>query len=68
MILKKNVGYMDSIVRVIFGALLLAMGLFYDSYLGFIGLIPVISGAVSFCPIYRMMRMSTMDPNLEREN
>jgi len=68
MILKKNVGYMDSIIRVIFGALILSMGLFYDSYWGFIGLIPVISGAISFCPIYRMMRVSTMNPDLEREN
>ncbi len=68
MILKKNVGYMDSIIRVVLGALILSMGLFYDSYWGFIGLIPVISGAISFCPIYRLMRISSMDPNLEREN
>lgn len=68
MILKKNVGNMDSIIRVVLGTLIIALGLYFDSYWGFIGLIPVISGAISFCPIYRVLRMSTMDPNLEREN
>ncbi len=68
MILKKNVGYMDSIIRVVLGTLIIALGLYFDNYWGFIGLIPVISGAISFCPVYRVLRMSTMDPNLEREN
>ncbi len=68
MILKKNVGYKDSIIRVILGTLIVALGLYFDSYWGFIGLIPVISGAISFCPVYRVLKVSTMDPSLEREN
>lgn len=68
MILKKNVGYIDSIVRVFLGAVIVAIGLYFESYWGFIGLIPVISGAVSFCPIYRIFNASTLGPGLEREN
>lgn len=68
MILKKNIGYTESVVRVVIGSLIVAAGLYVDSYLGFIGLIPVISGAISFCPLYRFMNMSTMNPTLEREN
>jgi hypothetical protein len=68
MILKKNVGYVDSIIRVVLGTLIVGIGLYYNSYWGFIGLIPVISGAVSYCPVYRIFRTSTMNPNLEREN
>ena len=68
MILKKNVGYIDSIIRVVLGTLIVAIGLYYNSYWGFIGLIPVISGAISFCPVYRLLGTSTMNPNLEREN
>jgi hypothetical protein len=68
MILKKNVGYLDSIIRVIFGALIVGFGLYYNSFLGFIGLIPVFSGALSFCPIYRILNTTTLSPDLEREN
>lgn len=68
MILKKNVGYIDSIIRVVLGTLIVAIGLYYNSYWGFIGLIPVISGAISFCPVYRLLGITTMNPNLEREN
>jgi len=68
MILKKNVGYIDSIIRVIVGALIVGLGLYFDSYWGFIGLIPVFSGAVSFCPIYRLLNMETTKPNIERAN
>ena len=71
MILKKNVGYIDSIIRVVLGAIAISFGFYYGGYwllLGIVGLILVSSGTLSFCPVYRMMKISTMDPNLEREN
>lgn len=68
MILKKNIGYTESVIRVVIGSLIVVAGLYFDSYLGLIGLIPVISGAVSFCPLYRFLNLSTMNPTLEREN
>lgn len=68
MILKKNVGYIDSIIRVIIGALIVGVGLYFDSYWGFIGLILVFSGAVSYCPVYRLLKMETTRPNMERAN
>lgn len=68
MILKKNVGYLDSIIRVTLGALIVGAGLYFDSFWGFLGLIPVFSGAVSFCPVYRLLNIETTKPNIERAN
>lgn len=68
MIMKKNVGYWDSIIRSIAGAIIVSLGLFYDNYWGFLGLILVVSGAVSFCPVYRLFKFATVSPDLEREN
>ena len=68
MILKKNVGYMDSIIRVVIGSLIIAAGLYYDSYWGFIGLIPVFTGGLSFCPIYKLFKIETVNPDAERAN
>ncbi len=68
MILKKNVGYVDSIIRVLIGALIMAGGLYLNSWWGFLGLIPIFSGGVSFCPIYRALDIDTSVPNSERAN
>ncbi|MCC5914690.1 MAG: DUF2892 domain-containing protein [Balneolaceae bacterium] len=66
MILKKNVGYTDSIIRVVLGVLIVGAGLAFESFWGFIGLIPIISGGIAFCPIYRWMGKETSRPDSER--
>lgn len=68
MILKKNVGYIDSIIRVISGAVILITGLYFDSMWGLLGLIIVFSGAVSYCPVYGVLKIETTKPNAERAN
>lgn len=68
MILKKNVGYLDSVLRVILGVIIVTAGFYYNTYWGLLGLILVISGAVSYCPVYRILGMETTLPNIEREN
>ncbi len=68
MILKKNVGYLDSVLRVILGAIIVSAGFFFDTYWGLLGLILVFSGGVAYCPVYKVLGKSTMNPNLEREN
>lgn len=68
MILKKNVGNSDSIIRVLVGALIVVLGLYFENFWGFLGFILVFSGAVSFCPIYRLLKMETTKPNIERAN
>ncbi len=68
MILKKNVGNTDSIIRVLVGALMVVLGLYFENFWGFLGLILVFSGAVSFCPVYRLLKMETTKPNIERAN
>jgi hypothetical protein len=68
MIIKKNVGYWDSIFRTIVGAAIVSIGMFYENYWGLLGLILVFSGVVSFCPVYRLFNIATVKPDLEREN
>lgn len=68
MILKKNVGYLDSVIRTIIGAIVIIVGFYLDSFWGLLGLLLVFSGALSFSLVYRIMKISTMNPDLEREN
>lgn len=50
--MKCNVGKADRIIRVILGAGIIAVGIYLKSWWGAIGVIPIITAAVGWCPVY----------------
>lgn len=61
--LKKNVGSIDRILRIVLGLALLA-GFFFNgdgaySWLYLIGIIPLATGLMSSCPLYSILGLST---------
>jgi len=50
--MKCNVGKADRIIRVIVGAGIIAIGVYLKSWWGAIGVIPIISAAIGWCPAY----------------
>lgn len=58
-----NIGTLDRIARVILGIALIALALGYvpgyQSVLGWIGIVPLITGIVGTCPIYSILGFST---------
>ena len=62
-----NVGTMDRALRGVVGLVLLAaaVGLFgpvYQTIWGWIGLIPLATGLVGWCPVYSIMGIKTCKP------
>jgi hypothetical protein len=57
--MKCNVGNADRAVRLILGIVILAGGLIFRSWWGLIGLIPLITGIVSWCPLYVPLKINT---------
>jgi hypothetical protein len=61
--LKKNVGSIDRALRILFGlALLAGFALNREgaySWLYLIGLIPLVTGLMSSCPLYSILGLST---------
>lgn len=55
----KNIGSTEKIVRVILGITILAFGLIYNSWLGLIGLIPIVTASISYCPLWSLFGIST---------
>ena len=58
----KNVGRVDSIIRIILGLVLLSLLFLLQGnikYLGLIGLVPLTTGIIRFCPIYYLLGIST---------
>ncbi len=57
--MKCNVGATDRLVRIIAGVLILLLGLIYRNWWGLIGLIPLITGVLRFCPLYLPFKINT---------
>lgn len=58
--MKANVGTIDRVVRILVGVLLIALTLTGIIGLwGWIGLVPLATGVVRFCPLYPLLGIST---------
>jgi len=55
----KNVGGIDRAARIIVGVGILGAGLYFGSWLGLIGLIPLGTGLFSFCGLYTLLGINT---------
>ena len=54
-----NVGRTDQWLRIAVGIVLIALGLWYGTWWGAIGLIPLLTGLFRWCPVYKMFRTGT---------
>ena len=58
--MNKNEGSVDRAVRVVLGLVLLALVFVGPkTMLGLIGIVPLATGLVGFCPLYKILGMST---------
>ena len=57
--MKYNVGGWDRLFRFVVGAGILIMGYVYNSYWGLIGLLPIFTGLIRWCPLYVPFKKST---------
>lgn len=57
--MKKNVGKADKIVRIVIGVVILAVGYYFKSWWGLIGLVPILTAAIGWCPAYLPFGIST---------
>jgi len=58
--MKKNEGKIDRIVRVVAGLAILTQVFWgLQTPWAFIGLVPLITGILGFCPLYRLLGIST---------
>lgn len=57
--MKKNVGNIDRTIRIVFGLVIIAVGIIFKSWWGAIGLVPLLTGLTNFCPLYLPIKIST---------
>ncbi len=57
--MKKNVGGVDRVLRALLGVAILAAGVVFKSYWGAVGLVPLVTALVGWCPAYLPFGIST---------
>lgn len=57
--MRRNMGITDRVFRMIIGVIILLAGLIAGSWWGLVGLFPLATGVVGFCPPYAFMGVDT---------
>lgn len=57
--MKINVGRTERMLRVIAGIIIIGVGVYYQSWWGVIGVVPLLTGLFRFCPLYSILGMNT---------
>ncbi len=57
--MNKNIGKTDKIIRIIVGVAIIAYGVMTNSWLGLIGLIPLATALIGWCPLYCPLKIDT---------
>jgi len=57
--MKRNVGTVDRLIRIILGLVIAILGVYFESWWGLVGLVPLLTGLFSFCPLYVPIKIST---------
>lgn len=54
-----NIGKTDRMIRLIAGVAIIAAGFYYQSWWGAIGIVPLLTGTLRWCPPYQLLGIST---------
>jgi hypothetical protein len=57
--MKKNIGTTDRTIRIVIGLFLIVLGIFGSKIWIIIGLLPLITGLLNYCPLYTLLGIST---------
>jgi hypothetical protein len=58
--MQKNAGSLDRLARIVIGIVLIALATTHQVGLwGWIGVIPLVTGLIGYCPLYRVFGFST---------
>ena len=55
-----NVGGIDQILRIVLGVVICKIGVIYNNWWGMVGLIPLVTGTMSWCQLYNLVGLSSL--------
>ena len=58
--MNKNVGKVDKTLRIIIGLAVIVLGIYFKSWWGLVGLVPLLTAFTGFCPLYAPFKINTV--------
>jgi hypothetical protein len=65
--MKTNIGPIDRTLRIVIGVAILATGFFLNTWWGLIGIVPILTAIVRFCPAYLPLGINTCGTKPEQK-
>ena len=65
--MKRNVGPIDRLLRILIGLTIAIFGVIYESYWGIVGILILATGVFGYCLIYGLFKMNTNRKNLDSD-
>ena len=59
--MKCNVGKTDRLFRISLGVVIILAGVYFQSWWGAVGLVPILTGSIRWCPAYLPFGFSTCE-------
>jgi hypothetical protein len=59
--MKCNVGKTDKMFRIILGVIIILAGVYFQSWWGAVGVVPIVTGFIRWCPAYIPFGFSTCE-------
>lgn len=60
--MRCNVGGADRVARIAMGAAIVAAGVYFKSWWGAVGVVPILTGTFRWCPAYLPFGIDTSKP------
>ena len=57
--MKKNMGLLDRRIRIVVGLLIIAAGIYFNTWWGLVGVVFLATSLISWCPLYLPFGLST---------
>jgi hypothetical protein len=65
--MQKNIGQTDKIVRIVIGVALIVTGVINQSWWGAVGIVPLLTAFIGYCPLYTVLKISTCESSSRNE-
>lgn len=57
--MQANIGKTDRLIRIIIGVIIIGVGIYFKTWWGALGLIPIVVALFRFCPLYVPLKINT---------
>jgi hypothetical protein len=59
--MKKNIGNLEQVIRIVAGLVVIALGIIFQSWWGLVGIVFLLTATIRVCPLYTLLGISSLN-------